>query len=327
MSDVLLEEQDLFADLVGQPLAVTLLKAALMQGRLAPAYVFAGPEGVGRRLAVLRFLEGVISEGQCNQRQRRRLAERNHPDLLWVEPSYNHQGRLISRSEAEEAGVSRRTPPLVRLDQIRDISRFLSRQPLESSRGLVVLEEPEAMAEAAANALLKTLEEPGHGVLILLSAAPERLLSTIRSRCQLIRLIQLSAEDMQSVLQRLPADVDQEAVRQGLMQPELVAMAGGSPGALLGHVRQWLRVSPELIGRLHSLPTQPIEALALARDLTEALDGEQQLWLINWLQQHLWRLQKNERVLRKLERLRVQLLSFVQPRLAWEVTFLDLMEL
>ena len=327
MSELLLEEQDLFADLVGQPLAVTLLRAVLNQGRLAPAYVFAGPEGVGRRLAVLRFLEGVISEGHCNQRQRRRLAERNHPDLLWVEPSYSHQGRLISRSKAEEEGVNRRTPPLVRLDQIRDISRFLSRQPLESSRGLVVLEEPEAMAEAAANALLKTLEEPGHGVLILLSAAPERLLSTIRSRCQLIRLIQLSAEDMQSVLQRLPTEVDQDAVKQGLMQPELVAMAGGSPGALLGHVRQWSRVSPELMGRLQTLPTQPIEALGLARDLTEALDGEQQLWLINWLQQHLWRVQKNERVLQKLERLRVQLMSFVQPRLAWEVTFLDLMGL
>jgi DNA polymerase-3 subunit delta' len=81
------------------------------------------------------------------------------------------------------------------------------------------------------------------------------------------------------------------------------------------------------MGRLQTLPTQPIEALALARDLTEVLDGEQQLWLINWLQQHLWRLQRNEVVLRKLERLRVQLLSFVQPRLAWEVTFLDLMGL
>jgi DNA polymerase-3 subunit delta' len=81
------------------------------------------------------------------------------------------------------------------------------------------------------------------------------------------------------------------------------------------------------MGRLQTLPTQPIEALGLARDLTEALDGEQQLWLINWLQQHLWRVQKNERVLKKLERLRVQLLSFVQPRLAWEVTFLDLMGL
>ena len=324
MSNVVLEDQDLFADLVGQPLAVTLLKSALKQERLAPAYIFAGPEGVGRRLAVLRFLEGVISEGHCNQRHRRRLAERNHPDLLWVEPSYSHQGRLISRSEAEEVGVSRRTPPLVRLDQIRDISRFLSRQPLESSRGLVVLEEPEAMAEAAANALLKTLEEPGHGVLILLTAAPERLLSTIRSRCQLIRLTQLSAEEMQLVLHRLPAEVDQEAVQQGLMQPELMAMAGGSPGALFAHVKQWSSVSPELMGRLQSMPKQPIEALGLARDLTEALDGEQQLWLINWLQHHLWREQNNEQVVRKLERLRFQLLSFVQPRLAWEVTLLDL---
>jgi DNA polymerase-3 subunit delta' len=143
----------------------------------------------------------------------------------------------------------------------------------------------------------------------------------------LIRLIQLSVEDMQSVLQRLPAEVDQESAKQALMQPELVAMAGGSPGALLGHVKQWSRVSADLMGRLHALPTQPIEALGLARDLTEALDGEQQLWLINWLQQHHWRKQKNEHILRKLEKLRVQLLSFVQPRLAWEVTFLDLMRL
>jgi len=78
---------------------------------------------------------------------------------------------------------------------------------------------------------------------------------------------------------------------------------------------------------LHAFPTQPIEALGLARDLTEALDGEQQLWMINWLQQHFWREQKNDQILRKLERLRVQLLSFVQPRLAWEVTLLNLMGL
>ena len=325
MSQVFDGEQDLFADLFGQPLAVTLLNAALKQGRLAPAYVFGGPEGVGRRLAVLRFLEGVLSEGQCNERQRRRLVERNHPDLLWVEPSYSHQGRLISRSEAEESGVSRRTPPQLRLDQIREVSRFLARHPLESSRGLVVLEEPEAMAEAAANALLKTLEEPGHGLLILLSAAPERLLATIRSRCQLIRFTRLNAEGMQSVLELLPEDAELGGVSDALKHPELVQMAGGSPGALLFHLRQWSRLSPDLMKRLNSLPSKPIEALGLARDLTEALDGEQQLWLINWLQQHLWSQQKDSYCLRRLERLRLQLLSFVQPRLAWEVAFLDLL--
>ena len=53
----------LFADLIGQPLAVNLLEAALRTQRLAPAYLFAGPDGVGRRLAARRFLEGVLSDG------------------------------------------------------------------------------------------------------------------------------------------------------------------------------------------------------------------------------------------------------------------------
>ena len=62
----------LFADLIGQSLAVNLLDAALRTQRLAPAYLFAGPEGVGRRLAALRFLEGVLSGGAASDRQRRR---------------------------------------------------------------------------------------------------------------------------------------------------------------------------------------------------------------------------------------------------------------
>lgn len=195
----------LFGDLIGQPLAVDLLEAALDQQRLAPAYLFAGPDGVGRRLTALRFLEGVLAAGGSSSRERRRLVERNHPDLLWVEPTFQHQGRLLSRAEAEEAGVSRRTPPQLRLEQIRGVARFLARQPVESARGMVVIEAAEAMAEAAANALLKTLEEPGHGLLILLTAAPERLLSTIRSRCQLIRFLRLDPAAMHQVLQRCGA--------------------------------------------------------------------------------------------------------------------------
>ena len=166
----------LFDGLVGQPLAVDLLEAALQQKRLAPAYLFAGPEGVGRRLAALRFLEGVLSEGGGCERARRRLEDRNHPDLVWIEPTFQHQGRLLTRDEAVDAGVNRRTPPQLRLEQIRGVRRALGRQPVESTRGMVVIESTEAMAEAAANALLKTLEEPGHGLLILLTAAPERLL-------------------------------------------------------------------------------------------------------------------------------------------------------
>ena len=306
----------LFDGLVGQPLAVDLLEAALQQKRLAPAYLFAGPEGVGRRLAALRFLEGVLSEGVGCERARRRLEDRNHPDLVWIEPTFQHQGRLLTRDEAVEAGVNRRTPPQLRLEQIRGLRRALGRQPLESHRGMVVIESTEAMAEAAANALLKTLEEPGHGLLILLTAAPERLLSTIRSRCQLIRFVRLDRPSVAEVLRRLDA-VEQDP-------PELLAMAAGSPGAVLEHRNRWADLPTELMPRLRHLPNEPMQALALARDVCEALDGEQQLWLINWWQQALWTSSGDVESLKRLETLRRHLLSFVQPRLAWEVALLDL---
>ena len=306
----------LFEDLIGQPFAVDLLSAALAQERVAPAYLFAGPEGVGRQLAAVRFLEGLLADGHSSARERRRLHERNHPDLFWVEPTYQHQGRLLTRAEAEEAGLSRRTPPQLRLEQIRDIGRCLARQPVEAKRGMVVIEAAEAMAEAAANALLKTLEEPGHGVLILLTSAPERLLSTIRSRCQLIRFLRLNPEAMAQVLERTGSTA-QDA-------PELLALAAGSPGALIDHRRSLAGLPEGLVQRLDSLPATPMEALALARDLCEALDGEQQLWLIGWWQHRLWRSGRSAVMLKRLDRLRGQLLSFVQPRLAWEVALLDL---
>ncbi|WP_186595338.1 DNA polymerase III subunit delta' [Synechococcus sp. PROS-7-1] len=314
----------LFADLHGQPLATQLLQSALELQRLAPAYLFSGPDGVGRRLAALRFMEGVLGGGSQDPRERRRLEERNHPDLLWVEPTYSHQGRLISRSEAEAAGVNRRTPPQVRLEQIRDLGRFLARQPLESARGLVVLEQPEAMAEGAANALLKTLEEPGHGLLILLSAAPDRLLTTIRSRCQQIRFTRLPEGAMHAVLAQLPDGSGHQALEIAAAEPELVALASGSPGALLEHVRVWGTIPEDLRERLKRRPQTPLAALALARDLCEQLEGEQQLWLISWWQTVLWRQELSRASVERLNRLRQQLLSFVQPRLAWEVTLLNL---
>jgi DNA polymerase III subunit delta' len=314
-----------FADLVGQGPATSLLLAALEARRIAPAYLFAGPDGVGRRLAALRFLEGVLAGLGGSPSLRRRLAEGNHPDLLWVEPTYLHRGELVPLSRAEEEGVNRRSPPQLRLEQIRQVSRFLAGRPVEAPGCVVVLEQAEAMAEAAANALLKTLEEPGEGLLLLITAAPERLLSTIRSRCQLIPFRRLAPAEVAGVLEGLP-DAAGAAALPTADSIELLELAAGSPGALLHHRRQWQALPPELCGRLQALPggADPLVALALARDLSEALDVEQQLWLLGWWQLWLWRRQPNPAPLLRLERLRRQLRAFVQPRLAWEVALLEL---
>jgi DNA polymerase-3 subunit delta' len=325
----------LFADLVGQGQAVALLAAALDQRRLAPAYLFSGPEGVGRRLGALRFLEGVIGGGAGDASLRRRLQAGNHPDLLWVEPTYSDKGQLVPVSQAAAAGISRKAPPQLRLEQVRGVSQFLARRPVEAPRCLVVIEAVEAMAEGAANALLKTLEEPGDGLLILLSAAPDRLLSTIRSRCQTIPFARLTPADLALVLSRVPAeasdgDTDPAAPVPPEDPPELVELAAGSPGALLSHRRQWRALPPELPQRCAALLTpahgtvQPQEALALARDLSEALEVEEQLWLLDWWQLRLWRQQPDGAQQRRLEALRRHLRAYVQPRLAWEVALLEL---
>ena len=312
----------LFDGLLGQQQATGLLVAALERQRLAPAYLFCGPEGVGRAMAARRFLEGVIAGPAGSASVRRRLLEGNHPDLLWVEPTYSEKGQLVPLSQAAAAGISRKAPPQLRLEQVRAVSQFLARRPVESSRALVVIEAVEAMAEAAANALLKTLEEPGDGLLILLSAAPDRLLSTIRSRCQAIPFARLAAADLNHVLAEQAAEQDDP--------PELLELAAGSPGALLEQRQQWQALPDGLAQRCSELVrgagqrVAPVEALALARDLCEALEVEQQLWLLNWWQLHLWRKHADLKQQQRLEGLRRQLRAYVQPRLAWEVALLEL---
>lgn len=316
---------ELFSDLIGQTSAVSLLTAALRKHRIAPAYLFSGPHGVGRKIAALRFLEGVITGGEAIISQRRRLTNYNHPDLLWVEPTYLHQGKLIGQSLAQNQSISNRIPPQIRLEQIRDVKRFLSKQPVEANLGMVVIEDVETMAEGAANALLKTLEEPGNGLLILISARPERLLQTIHSRCQTIPFLRLNSSSLQEVIHQFEIKNKEElSLPDNPERNELLNLANGSPGALIKHLETWNTIPSDLLSRMKELPGEPIEALSLARDLTQNLDVEQQIWLINWLQEHHWRKEHDSELLKRLEKLRSHLHSFVQPRLAWEVALLEM---
>ncbi|NBO29944.1 MAG: DNA polymerase III subunit delta', partial [Synechococcaceae bacterium WB6_1A_059] len=198
--------------------------------------------------------------------------------------------------------------PQLRLEQIREVTRFLARPPLEAPRSVVVLEGAERMAEGAANALLKTLEEPGQGLLILLTAAPEQLLSTILSRCMRISFRPLA-----------PAELAEVVPNQG-DPAELLALAAGSPGALLEWRRRW----QELPEALLVMPENPMAAMDLARQISDQLDSEQQLWLIGLLQRRLWLSSRQVKQLQRLERLGKHLKGNVQPRLAWEVALLDL---
>jgi DNA polymerase-3 subunit delta' len=241
---------------------------------------------------------------------------------LWVEPTYLHQGQLVSVSAAQEQGLKRKSPPQIRLQQIRDITQFLSRPPLESPRSVVVIEAANTMAEAAANGLLKTLEEPGQATIILLAPGSHALLPTLVSRCQTIPFSRLSTTDMTAVLQQ----VEQSEV---LQHPQIVAMAQGSPGQAIHAYRQLQEIPPDLLQSLQNPPTTLRDALDRGRQVAKALDTEAQLWLLDYLQQWYWHSDAPgcQPWLPHLEQAKDYLRRFVQPRLVWEVTLMRICQL
>lgn len=314
---------DSFANLIGQPQAVELLEQAIAKQRLAPAYLFAGVAGVGKKLAAQGFGQRLMALGlESNQQSliHQKLAAGNHPDLLWVEPTYQHQGQLLTAKEAETAGLKRKTPPQIRVEQIRDITRFLSRPPLEASRSVVVIEEAQTMAESAANALLKTLEEPGRAVLILIAPSVESLLPTLVSRCQRIPFYRLSEDDLRRVL-----TITQH--QDIISHEEICAIAQGSPGEAMFSWQQLQLIPDDLRDKIKKLPNNIRQALVIANEISQTLDSETQLWLVDYLQHCYWQQLRKPEIIEQLEQTRKFLLGYVQSRLVWETTLMKLSQM
>ena len=306
-------------NIIGQSQAIELLTRAIEKNRLAPAYLFTGYTGIGKSLTAQYFIELLFCHHMPEEKHsglKKKLLKGNHPDLLWVQPTYQHQGKLLTTKEAKEIGLKRKASPQIRTEQIREITRFLSRPPLEASRAVVVIEEAQTMAESPANALLKTLEEPGQATLILLAPSTDSLLPTLVSRCQRIPFYRLAVAEMEKVLKSLGRE-------DILSEPLILAIAQGSPGEAIYAWEQLQAIPEELLTKLNQIPDHPVAALNLAREVVDNLETESQLWLINYLQYIYWEQKRQPNILQKLEETRKFILSYVQPRLVWEVMFLS----
>lgn len=316
-----------FASVIGQAQAIELLTQAVNRQRIAPAYLFVGPSGVGRSLTAQYFITQIFCTNVSADKQQQikhRLQLGNHPDVLWVKPTYLHQGQRLTAAEAADAGVKRKAPPIIRTEQIREISQFLSRSPLEAPRNVVAIEQAETMAEAAANALLKTLEEPGLATIILIAPTVEALLPTLVSRCQRIPFYRLDRDQMAQVLRQAGHEDLQ-------ISPAVLAIAQGSPGEAIAGTQQIQAIPTELLEAVACPPQSLRNALELARQIDKTLDTEAQLWLVDYLQHCYWQQflvgKIHQSPLPHLEQAKKYLSSYVQPRLVWEVTLLHISQL
>ena len=168
-----------------QARAVDALAASLAAGEVHHAWLFHGPEGVGKELAAVGFAQALTCPeqpmkgcGVCSSCKR--VKGRNHPDVTWLLPEDEQVQRgLAGRSDFDH------TPSRdIRIEQVRALGERLSFRPLEAKHKVALIVNAHAMNASAQNALLKTLEEPPRDtVLLLVTSAIDKLLPTIRSRC------------------------------------------------------------------------------------------------------------------------------------------------
>ena len=185
----------------GQDAALALLQRALATDRVAHAYAFVGPAGVGRRLTALAFAQACLCPqqgcGHCSVC--RRVALSQHPDcqvLGPTPPKDNPKGSLS-----------------LRIEQIRELMHWAALAPLEGSRKVFVIDEAERMTLPTAQALLKTLEEPPPRTLLILVVANVRALPpTVLSRCQVVRFRPLPQAEVVTMLTERGADAETAAL-------------------------------------------------------------------------------------------------------------------
>src|SRR5438477_805046 len=176
-------------EIAGQERAVRLLRTALEREQVHHAYLLAGPVGAGKERAALVFaqaancLADVRPCGSCEHCAG--IARGNFPDVMWLMP----QAELIARGRISRADLEAAPSKEIRVDEIRALAKRLSLAPLRGRRKVAIIIPAEAMNERAQNTLLKTLEEPPPATtFLLLSANPDSLLPTIRSRCARVQL-------------------------------------------------------------------------------------------------------------------------------------------
>src|SRR5260221_12178477 len=196
-----------FRSVRGHRPLLELLAGASARGTLPPSLIFAGPEGVGKRLTAMALAQALNCEhpiaygGQRSEAGGRtedggqagrdacgecaackRIARAVHADILIIEPG--------------DSGN-------IKLDQVREAIDRSAYRPFEGRRRLVIVDEADALIPEAQNALLKTLEEPPPAsVFVLITNRPDVLLPTVRSRCQRLRFGRLSPAEVAAVLMR-----------------------------------------------------------------------------------------------------------------------------
>ncbi|MFM5923125.1 MAG: AAA family ATPase [Novosphingobium sp.] len=241
-------------DLAGHDAAWREWRQAIASPRMHHAWMLTGLKGLGKGLFARAAAAELVAEPGAPQ-----PPVEAHPDILIPEHPPENKEEAKKREDGGEYRRKRSIP----IDEIRTVQHRLTTRPTLGSRRVVIIDPADDLEKSAANALLKSLEEPPVGTFFLLvTNRPGRLLPTIRSRCRILRFAPLEAAEVDRILRETAPQADAAA------RAAAVAAAEGSPGAALDFVEQDL-------GRLHQLMLRLIaegdEHFALRGALSEEI--------------------------------------------------------
>jgi len=266
-------------DVIGQEKAVNILLRTIQRGRIPSAYLFAGESGIGKKFTALNLAKAINCLQRVTSYELQVTGETQIPNLNPPSPPFSKGGMggfdkewqgwggdccdECSSCKKIDSGVH---PDLlvispeggqIRIEEIRSINDTLSLKPFEGRWKVVVVDEASTMNPYAANAFLKTLEEPPKdSLIILVSSNPERFPDTIRSRCSRVNFTPLSYNACKEVIEKV---ISQKADRPASLQADklkrlstLARLSMGRPGlavsADLLDEREWfLRLLQEMM--------------------------------------------------------------------------------
>jgi DNA polymerase-3 subunit delta' len=269
-------------DVIGQEKAVNILLRTIQRGRIPSAYLFAGESGIGKKFTALNLAKAINCLQRVTSNELQVTGETQIPNLNPSPPPFSKEGMggfdkewqgwegdccdECSSCKKIDSGVH---PDLlvispeggqIRIEEIRSINDTLSLKPFEGRWKVVVVDEASTMNPYAANAFLKTLEEPPKdSLIILVSSNPERLPDTIRSRCSRVNFTPLSYEACKKVISQQSAVSSQKTDGPASLQADklnrlstLARLSMGRPGlavsADLLNEREWfLRLLQEMM--------------------------------------------------------------------------------